>query len=78
MKKGLEFFQGNKNVGLVFYFTLMLLLVEQNGVFQKDGRKHNLMWLYGTNVDKIILALLKIIITFHVGFTLVDIRKPGL
>ena len=59
MIEGLEFFLGNKDVGFVFYLTLVLLPAEQNGVFQESGRKQNLVWLRNTSGGKKILALLK-------------------
>ena len=75
-KKGLNFFSGNRNISFVFYFIMVLLLAEQDGVFQKSGRKQNLIWLCSASNGKIILTPLKEIITFYISFTLIDVREP--
>ena len=68
-KKGLEFFPGNADVGLVLYFMLVLLPVEQDGIFQENVCKYNSVWPYATSGGKVIFALLEETIAFHIDLT---------
>ena len=42
-KESLKSFSANRDVRLVFYLTLVSLLAEQGGIFQKGSRKQNLV-----------------------------------
>ena len=63
VKEDFKSFPANKDVSLVFYLTLVLLLAEQSGIFQENSRKQNLVWARGTGSGKVIFALLEEIVT---------------
>ena len=76
-KKCLEFLPANRDVSLVFYLTLVLLPLEQNGIFQENNRKRNSVWACGNGVGKVIFALLEEIVTLQMNFTLINVREPN-
>ena len=57
---------------------LTLLSVKKSGVFQENDCKQNLVWPCGTSGGKVIFALLKEIIIFHLSLILVDVWELGL
>ena len=77
-QKDFEFFSDNVDVGFVFYLMLILLLAKQCLIAYESCHKQNLVLLCSTSVDKVILTLLKEIITFHIGLTLRNIKKSDL
>ena len=76
-KEGLESFSADRDVSLVLYFTLVLLPLEQGGIFQEGSRKRNSVWACGTGGGKVIFVLLEEIVTLQVSFILINIREPS-
>ena len=61
-KEGLESLPADKDVSLILYLTLVLLPVEQSGIFQEDSCKQNLVWPRSIGGGKVIFALLEEIV----------------
>ena len=72
-KKGLESLLADKDISLVLYFTLVLLVAEQDNIFQKDSRKLNLVWARKTGGGKVIFTLLEKIVTLQMSFTPINV-----
>ena len=51
-KESHESLSAKKNISLVLYRTLLLLLAEQGNIFQESSRKRNLVWLVAPVVAK--------------------------
>ena len=62
-KKSLESLSADRDISLVFYLRLVLLLAEQDGIFQESSCKLNMVWACGTGCSKVIFALLEKIVT---------------
>lgn len=77
MKKSHKSFSADKNVSLVFYFTLVLLLAKQSGIFQESGSKQNPIWACSIGGGKVIFALLEKNVTLQMGFTLINVWEPS-
>ena len=76
-KKGLESLSADKDVNLVLYSTLVLLLAEQGGIFQEGSRKQVLVQVRGTGSGEVIFVLLEEIRTLQVSFILINIWEPS-
>ena len=76
-KKSFESFPADRDVSLVLYLMLVLLLLEQGGMLQESSRKQNLLQAHGTGGGKVIFTFLEEIITFQVSFPLINVRKPS-
>ena len=76
-KKGLKSLPADRNVSLVLYLTLMLLPVEQGGIFQEKSCKRNSVWSCDIGVSKVIFVRLKEIITLQMSFTLINVGEPS-
>ena len=74
-KEGFEYFPADRDVGLVLYFTLVLLSLEQGGIFQDSSHKQNLVCACGTGGGKVVSALLEEIITLQVSFIPINVRE---
>ena len=77
-KKGFEYFLGNGNVDLIFLFPLLLLLIKQGGIFEKDGGKWHLILTFGLGSSKMVLTLLKEVIALLLSFILMYVWESGL
>ena len=71
--KGLDFVLGDKDFYFILYFMLVLLPMEQGGVFQKNSRKRNLIQSYGSGSGKVVFARLKEIVILYIGITPINI-----
>lgn len=58
-QESLEFFSGNRDIGLVFYHILILLLSKQDYLFENDGSKWYFILVYGSGGGKIVFILLE-------------------
>ena len=76
-KEGLESFPADMAISLVLYLTLVLLLVEQGGVFQEGSCKRNSVQAYGISGSEVIFALLEEIVVPQVHFTPINVREPS-
>ena len=76
-KEGLESLSADRDVNLVLYLTLVLLLLEKGDIFQEGGCKCNSVQARGTGNGEVIFALLEEIVTLQVSFTLINIREPS-
>ena len=76
-KEGLESLLADRDISLIFYLTLVLLPMEQGGIFQENSRKQNSVWTHGTGNGKVIFALLKEIITLQISFSLINVQESS-
>ena len=76
-KEGLKYFPADKDVSLVLYRTLVLLPLEQGGIFQEGRRKQNLVQACGTGSGKVIFPLLEEIVTLQISFIPINVQKPS-
>ena len=72
-KKSLESLLADRDISLVLYFTLVLLLLEQGGIFQEGSCKRNSILARGTGGGEVIFALLEEIVTFYMSFTPINV-----
>lgn len=78
LQEGFKFFLDNKNVSLIFYFILVLLLLKQNFCFEKNSDKQFIILARNFDGGKIVFTLLDEGITLCVLFTLILIKSPSL
>ena len=76
-KEGLKSGLADRDVSLVLYLMLVLLALEQSGIFQEGSYKWDLVWARGTGNGKMIFALLKKIITLQMSFTPINVLEPS-
>ena len=76
-KEGLESLPADSDVSLVLYLTLVLLSLEQGGIFQEGSRKQNSVWARGIGNGEVIFVLLEEIITLQMSFTPINVREPS-
>ena len=76
-KEGFKSLPANRYVSLVLYLMLMLLQLEQNGIFQEGSGKQNSVWACGTGGDKVIFALLEEIVTLQMSFIPINVQESN-
>lgn len=69
MKKCLKLVPSNQNHVIYILFLLVLLPAKDGLVPKKEHSKKNLVRIFGSSSDKVILILLTEVIAFHIGFT---------
>ena len=77
-KEDLEFLLGDKYVNLILHFLLLLLLVKKSGNLEECSNKWYWLLTFGPGGSKIVLILLKEVISFQVSFNLIYIQESGL
>ena len=67
-KEGLEFLSDDGDVNLIFYLLLVLLSVKQDSILEQDGGKWYPIFTFGLGDGKMVLTLLKEVISLQINF----------
>ena len=62
IKKVFKVFLGNKNIGLIFYLLMVVVLAKQGCIFKESNYKKYPFLIFGTNSCKIVITLLEEVI----------------